>query len=282
MAISNSEGKYPVLFFNRLTGSDSEYNSMPASFISQLFDLEFAHDLKFSPDEKGLVIVAREAQQLAYFTKINRGFFSSWKPLWSIAGGASWLHDPTSVDFTSSGEWMVIANRWAGLSLLHKSATSGYELTQTISLSQLLFKTSFAEPHGVAFDSENYLFVVHKPYYKNEETKGSMGISVFGWNEEGTALDVNPLVVFPLEISLHSIDFHPGGVFFAITSEFGSIHLLSWSSTDKTIIHEQSVSLEVSKKDFQGPKGIAFTQDGKKLAVTSTLNQILFFELLDQ
>jgi len=282
MAISNS-GNHSITLYARDGASHKNYDMRPRRTISERDCLKFVHDVVFTPCGKYYIAVGRDSYSLSAFEIVHgKSDAVDSKPLYSVTGEKHGLCYPAGVAIHPCGEWLAVANRLrVGISLYRISGINGqFESSpfQFITEEELSIH-ELAAPHGLDFSPDGKsLIVVHNRFAMNKNSKGESGIAVFQCrNNTNSGLNPNPSFIYPYGCTrLHSVAVHPSGCIVAVSNSLAGVDLFDW-------LPEQSI---MSKRDTfsffrheEGPKGVAFTSDGKQLAVTTALDEVLFFDL---
>jgi len=285
MAVCNSESD-SLTMYKRKNTAEAIYDRKPCCMITDADCLEYVHDVAFSPCGKMLAAAAREGQSVSIFVRSeDRPDAFEAKPSWIMRGEESGLGFPAGIAFHPTGEWLAVANRknGSGITLYRRHSSSGgrnFDSTpfQSITEEELL-KHGLAAPHGLDFSPDGKsLIVTHKQFFKTERPQGESGVSIFQWKAKpDVGLDSTPTYTLPYGGSCaHSVAFHPSGEIFAITSEFSGVEVYQWRPTTKFISQIDTISIFRGRQS-ESSKGVAFTSDGEQLAVTTMLDEVLFF-----
>jgi hypothetical protein len=172
-----------------------------------------------------------------------------------------------------------VANRGqkCGLSfyrLQREDARTGLEGTpfQTVDDNQLR-ACGVASAHSVRFSTDgSTLLVSHKPYYRTEGEQGQSGVSVFNWRAGADGgVDPDPVCVLPHGTDdVHSAAFHPSGRFVGVTTVNADVDIFEWDPAASRVDRIDTLPVHDAK-------GIAFTPDGRQVAVTTEFDQVLFY-----
>ena len=285
MAVANFGGD-SLNIHRRINGAKPIYQSKPSCVITDSDCLKYVHDVAFSPCGKMLVAAARQDQSISVFVRSeDRPDVFELKPSWVIRGEESGLGFPAGVAFHPTGKFLAVANRQSGssIALYRRHGLSGdreFDSTPFQSITeQELLKHGLAAPHGLDFSPDGKsLIVTHKRFLKTERPEGESGVSIFPCKAKpDIGLDSAPSCTMRIGGScVHSVAFHPSGEFFAITKERLGVEVFKWRPTTKSISQIESIRI-FRAGHGQGAKGLAFTSDGAQLAVTTTLDEVLFF-----
>jgi len=299
MAISNSR-RHSVSLYTRGDASGRNYERRPCCTISDPNCWRVVHDTAFSPCGRYPVAAARETHALSMFVLLdgNSNEIEA-KPLWSVRGEDCGLSFPAGVAIHPSGKWLAVANRARnGITLYRNSGSSGqFDSTpfQIITVEDLSIH-GLAAPHGLDFSPDGKsLIVTHKRFFKTEHPKGDSGLSIFKWRTEPNfGLDPHPSFIFPYGLSsLHHVAFHPSGNIVAVSISRAGVDVFDWLPEQEAMSKRDAISFfrigegpegrvgEGPKgRVGEGPKGVAFTREGEQIAVTTNLNEVLFFDLV--
>ncbi|MCH8247814.1 MAG: beta-propeller fold lactonase family protein [Bacteroidetes bacterium] len=282
MAISNSDA-HSITLYARDESSKSKYETRACHTIKDSTNLNYVHDVAFSPCGKFLAAVGREAHTLSIFSVSNSALSDAEpKLIWSAHGDACGLSFPAGVAFHPSGEWLAVANRLGtGISMYRSSDASGhFESTPFQSISdEDLSSHDLAAPHGLDFSPDGqFLIVVHGRFYKNPNPKGDSGLAIFTCRDTPDfGLDIEPRFVFPYgQHHPHSVAFHRSERTVVVTDCNSGVDMFDWLPDKKQLNKRDSFSVY---KIGEGPKGVAYTPDGGQLAVTTALDEVLFFDV---
>lgn len=203
--------------------------------------------------------------------------------LWSIQGEKYGLDNPADIAVHPSGSYLVVANRKEqGLSFL--ALDGGFDgvprLFSSLSVSALN-QLGVAAPHGVCFSPDGeYLFVSHKAFALWGGDGGNSAVTVYHANVNATSGVIwDPcLIVDRGSDDLHHINIHPNLPLVAVTNSRGDLVLYAWDAQGCRLTVVGTINVF---RRGEGAKGLAFTRDGKYLAVTSELDEVLFFAVDD-
>jgi len=285
MAVSNSEGN-SVTVYKRREGVRTGYHSKPCWKVVDPDDLNYVHDVAFSPCGRLLGAAARDAQSVVIFGQ-SEGPAATFdtKPRLTMKGPECQLGDPTAISFHPSGDWFAVANRKGGSGITLYSSPTGHRGRtftpapfQSITETELLTH-NLAAPHGLAFSQDGrWLVVTHKRFFKTHSPEGISGISIFTCKKQtDIGLQPHPCSIFSYEQAcVHSAAFHPDGEVLAVTNEAADVDILRWNA-EKNSFQRIGIIPILRGTMKEGPKGISFTSDGQQLAVTTALNQVLFY-----
>jgi len=281
MAISNT-GRHSVSLYTRGAASRKSYATRPCFTISDPESLNYVHDVAFSPCGNKLAIVAREDHSLSIFMMLDKNSSAiEGSLLWYIRGQECGLSFPAGVAIHPSGDYLAVANRMYTGITLYGTSNGQFDSTpiQTIT-EEALSIYGLASPHGLDFSPDGTsLIVTHKRFYKAEHPKGDSGLSIFKWRTSSEpGINTKPTFIFPYGRSpLHLVAFHPSGKIVAVSNETEGVDVLNWQAAQGQMTKLDTISLF---RVGTGAKGVAFTRDGKQIAVTTDLNEVLFFDVV--
>lgn len=285
MAICNSEGN-SVTVYKKREGTRAVYYNQPCCKIMDPVDLNYVHDVAFSPCGTLLAAAAREGQSVAIFEQCKGqiGTFET-KALLTMKGPECQLGFPSGIAFHPSGDWFAVVNRGGGSGITlypnHKGPSrKSFESVPFQSITETdLLAHNLAAPHGLAFSQDGtWLIVTHKQFFKTDHPEGNSAISIFRCRTQSDiGLDPEPCGIFSYEQAcVHSVAFHPDGEIVAVTNEAADIDILRWEEKKNSFQKIRVIPILRGMME-EGPKGISFTSDGQQLAVTTVLNQVLFY-----
>ena len=283
MAISNS-GMHSVIMYRRCNDSGKDYDKRPCCTISDADCLNYVHDVAFSPYGTHFVAVSREAHSISMFALLNRNSNGiEAKMLGSFRGEQYGLSFPAGVAFHPSGQYLAVANRMRnGIALCRRLGSTGpFDSTpfQFITDEDLCVH-GLAAPHGVDFSPDGMsLLVAHKRFFKAEHPQGESALSVFRCRTvPDFGLDPHPsFISLSGRTACHHVSFHPSGDIVAVANEAAGVDVYNWLPEQATMRKRDTISV-VQIAD--GAKGVAFTREGRQVAVTTELDEVLFFDLV--
>jgi len=283
MVVSNSHA-HSVIIYAKENSSEKDFGIRPSRTISDYDYLNFVHDVVFSPCGKYVAAVGREAHSLSIFAIRDQNLKDiEAKLIWSAHGKEYELSFPAGVAIHPSGKWLAVANRKrTGITLYRNSGLDGQfdSIPFQIITDEDLSIHDLAAPHGLDFSPDGKsLIVAHGRFFKTKDPKGESGLAIFKCrNDPNLGLDPHPKFIFPYGQSpLHSVAFHPSGGLVAVTNSEAEVDVFDWLPEHKTMKKRDSISFF---RIGQGPKGVAFTRDGDQIAVTTVLNEVLFFDVV--
>ena len=248
--------------------------------------MNYVHDADFSPCGTMRVAAAREDHSLSIFREsgFKRGFYGVQHKT-VIKGNKTGLRFPASVSFDPRGQQFAVSNRQTtGISVFSIPEVAGtsvldIEPAQSISEEELLL-FGMSAPHGLSFSPDGrFLVVLHKRFYKTENSQGNNGISVFR-THPNSQLGINPVPIAMFrtrETCLHSIGFHPDNQCFVTSAENSTINLYQWQpATEPRHMILQLDTIDIGSLGGE-VKGVGFSKDGKLLlACTHTHNVLVY------
>jgi 6-phosphogluconolactonase (cycloisomerase 2 family) len=301
LAVCNSTGS-SVTFYPAL--GNGGYATSHSHTIANTDCLNYVHDAIISPCDRYLIAVARDVHTLSVFNKQEKqGGNKNDGPLWTLAGEEAKLNCPTSVAMHPTESCIAVANRKKyGVVIYKKSTETGFfesEPHQCI-LEKDLSAIGLAAPHGLDFSPKgDFLAVAHKfleidlliqpngifevaahKYFSksnNQEGKGQSALAVFRYEDGSQILKTEPMAIsFYGNAELHSVSVHPSLNLLAVSIEAQGVDLLYYAKEKGTLELIDSFSVFRIGASI---KGVGFTQDGKQVAITSELNEVLFFDI---
>jgi len=205
------------------------------------------------------------------------------KLLWSVHGEECGLSFPAGVAIHPSGKWLAVANRMHNGITLYRTSDSGdqFDATPFQSITDEDLSThGLAAPHGLDFSPDGkFLIVANKRFYETEHPKGHSALSMFNWRTEpDSGLDLHPSFIVPYgRAQLHLVAFHPSGEMLAVANQRAGVDVFKWLPEQEMMDKQDTISL---LQIGDGAKGVAFTREGDQIAVTTGLNEVLFFDLV--
>jgi hypothetical protein len=280
IVISNS-GSCEITVFLFGTGSKLHASRYIAIKNKNLFN--YAHGAVFGSFDHIVLALGEYSHALSAISMEKYGDGEAEpKILWSISGRKHGLHNPADLALHPSEEWLVVANRKKpGLSFLRFNGTCGTVapiLEYSIDV-PTLNAYGVAAPHGVAFSTDgDFMFVTHKRYANNPADCGHSALTVFKTVNSSMPLqNAGPLAIKNYRSgSLHHVACHPSLSLVAITNSLGTIDIYEWN---RELVQLGKIAAISAFRIGEGMKGIAFTNDGACIMVTSELNEILLFRV---
>jgi hypothetical protein len=244
--------------------------------------LLYAHGAEFSPDESHALALGEYAHSLSAvrLTRDPHDGTGRSRIAWSIRGEEEGLQNPADLALHPDGTCLVIANRMpTGIAVLSLPSPSGRDPTvfsHSISV-QHLNGMGLSAPHGTAFSPDGqYLFVTHKPFFRNKNDTGNSAVTVFDSSQLLSSSTPTPLAVRDYrKAALHHVAVHPTRPLIGITNSRGDTELLRWDES-RAELHVAG-RIDVYRAG-EGAKGVEFTAEGRYLMVTTEFDEILFFE----
>lgn len=246
--------------------------------------LHYVHGAAFVDSDRRYLAVGEYANTLIAVapTELLKETNQSDRVVWSVSGVENGLDNPADIALHPSRPYLVIANRRkTGLSFMDISE-QGFDIPPTLarSINVPVFNAmNVAAPHGVAFSPDGrFLFVSHKRFAMSDEDVGNSAITVYDADIESAAdARWTPLAIKNLgRDNLHHIACHPFEPLIAVTNSRGLLKVYSWAPEQSEL--KVVGSIDVLRWD-EGAKGICFTPTGEHIAVTSELDEVLFFSL---
>jgi len=273
IAVANALGN-TISIYKRIGDGGSLYENEPSFIIDDKDNFNYPHDVKYTPNGKYLGVISRWNSTAAiYRTKNSSGSSFSTKPSWKLKGSSSKLNHPASLDFSPSGNILVICNRRGSITFhkkkSHKSGEYHQSPYQEITQRQLL-KYGISNPHGVAFSPDgNTIATVHKKYFMNPASDGQSALVIFEKSSPNST-NFNPapsFVSYAGTKGLHSIAFHPSGNYLAVSDGISDVYIYQRSEGNEFVL-VHTIKVPGETPEDEGPKGMAFSRSGDCLAVT--------------
>ena len=283
LAVGNTEANTVSIFPRKRRG---DYSDKPSCMITDPINLNYVHDVAFSPDGEMLAAAAREDHSVPIFkrSKSDRNSFEA-VPALILRGDESRVRYPAGLSFHPNGQCLGVANRQTnGITLYRYCPDRGFDAVpfQVISENDLVAR-GIAAPHDVEFSPDGaLLFVIHKQFYKTRDARGTSAITCFRWQTAAARLDPEPIhTSLRGNICLHSISIHPSGRYVAVSDESADVEIFEWDANVSTLKPVDRLSIFRCGHP-EGPKGVCFTNDGKQLATATVCDEILCFAGWDQ
>ncbi|WOJ98289.1 hypothetical protein R0137_06890 [Congregibacter brevis] len=242
----------------------------------------YAHGASFGANDSAVIAVGEYADTMSAFSLKEPPGENSSRILWVVRDPAHGLDHPADVAIHPGGQWLAVANRMAaGLTFFRiedpnlQEAPNHSSQIDTPSLNLL----GLGAPHGVAFSQcGTVMYVTHKPYFNNPSDTGQSAVSVFSCNSAPPdSSPWDPLAIYDCGCAeLHHVAAHPSEWLLCVTNSQGNAEILEWCPDNAAI--KQRGFIDVHRIG-EGAKGVAFTNSGEHIMVTTELNEILFFKL---
>ena len=275
-----------VRLYTRKNEREAAFHNKPSFTIINSETLSYVHGVAFSACGTMLAAAARDAHSVSIFVrKTEQPIDYDVAEACLIHGAESRLGFPAGVSFHPNGEYLGVANRGNGGGItLYRLGCHGDGsdinpvLVQSIGEEDLLTH-DLAAPHDVDFSPDGaFLFVTHKRFFETQNPRGKSGVSIFRCHTSPEVrIDPNPKYVSLHDQDfLHSVAVHPSGRYFSVINERKNIEVFAWRADNASVVQVDSIPIFKSGQ-VEGAKGVAFTSDGKQLAVTTALDQILLY-----
>lgn len=274
IALSNS-ARHSISFYSK--DDSTTFKKEPCGTISDPQKLYYVHDSSFSPDNKTLAIAAREDQSISTYAILKKSD-GKMECFWihTTKGQENGLGSPAGISYHPSGKWVAVANRKkTGISVYRISQDGTIEDSPAQIISQNdLDRQGLTAPHGLDFSPDGeYLAVVHKRFGSSIAFQDS-SFSVFRWNSN--SLEDKALVIVPYGgVKVHLVAFHPSSRIVGLANEDDGVDLLKWIPEENKTEKVRTIRL----LKIGGAKGIAFAPLTEQVAVTTDLNEVLFFNM---
>lgn len=244
--------------------------------------LQYVHGAAFTCRDELYLALGEYSNSLAAVAARCLESESSSRVRWTLEGVANGLDNPADIAIHPAGRYLVIANREASglcfFTLPPDLRTEPPRLVLSRTVAELNGERT-AAPHGVAFSPDGrFLFVTHKRFFKSRSDSGNSAVSVY--RADADRFDrARWLPVAAKDFgreALHHVACHPSGRIIALTNSLGPVEVLSWNPSSRDFTELGRIDVF---RQGEGAKGICFTKDGRHLAVTSELDEVLFFDL---
>lgn len=260
-----------IALYKRL--GEAHYDREPACVIRDSELLGFAHDLAFSPCGRYLAVASREVQKVVLYKMDNMEECRLRSEPCQILESCY----PSSLCFSPDGKSLAVCNRKGGRGItFYKMLEDGIETSpyQEISEAKLL-EYDLGAPHGIAFlPDSTAIAVVHKQFYKTLNPKGSSGLAIIDVNS------LHPVYIdfYANEMALHSIDCHPVDQSLVVVDEISMVSIYE-KIQDNRYSYSHDLPIHVHGGTAKGSRGVAFSSDGKCLAVTTREPSVMVYSL---
>lgn len=273
-----------IALYKRIGNSGADYETVPSCVIQHHQLLRHVHDVDFSPCGLYVAAASRESNRVVLYQMDDMEACTlHHKPRCILKSSA--IDSPASLAFSPCSQILAVCNRKGGSGitfyrqLKHKQGAYSHNPFLEITEDKLL-EYGLSAPHGMAFSPDGNSFaVVHKRY--TADAKGKSALAIFERTEDPvTGVSFFPSWIDFLAFSgLHSIDFHPSSRHLAITDGGFTVKIYSLNQRTGRYAHSFDIPVKISKKRSEGAKGVAFSSDGKCLAVTTMEPSVLIYEV---
>lgn len=281
VVVSNSDGRSITVYEILMPKAGGPRLRLVDRFSDERL-LHYVHGASFACSDELYLALGEYSNTLSAVSAACLGREGSNRVRWTLEGIASGLQNPADIAIHPGQEYLAVANREApGLCIFSlppdlRSQPPRLALSRTVAE---LNQEGTAAPHGVAFSPDGlFLFVTHKRFFKARCDSGHSAVTVYRANAELRDREQwRPVAMKDYgDEALHHVACHPRGRIIAFTNSRGPVEILSWDP--QTLEFTNLGAIDIFRQG-EGAKGICFTGDGRYLAVTSELDEVLFFEL---
>jgi 6-phosphogluconolactonase (cycloisomerase 2 family) len=286
MAISNA-GADSISLHSRIGARGAMYERNPSVTITDPEHLSYVHDTAFSPCGEMIAAAARESHAVSIFRINGRSHVAVEEGTGSmISGERSEVRFPAGVAYHPGGRWIAVANRKDfGITFYRITKVSERERVEATPFQSItedeLVELGLSAPHGLDFSPNGkFLAVAHDVFRRVGVARGESGISLFQCKPSSdVGIDPIPLFSFAYDSSRpHAVAFHPSGEYVAVAKQLGGVDVFRWRSEEPDMeLIDKITIFGAGQVASQGVKGIAFTADGGQLAITTQLDEVLFY-----
>ncbi|MGE5196262.1 MAG: WD40 repeat domain-containing protein [Anaerolineae bacterium] len=283
VATANSLGN-TITFYKRIGEQGAVYETTPSFCIKgSESQLDFPHDLSFSPDGTHLAVANRQGNSITIYKKnlsLNR---YDPIPVATIKGIFSQIAHPDAVRYSPIENIIAVANIHLNTLTFYHYQGDQYDQQPY----QVIRNSILKVPDGLDFSKDGALLAV------TSHSSHSVILYQRISNSQGLYRD-NPIQILEGEETHfcypHSLAFHPLKNYLAVSCSQGrkNVHIFANESESPTTayLNAPELSLEIIEMydesnitlldhllEEGGVKGIAFAPDGKSLAITQNLCQ---------
>jgi len=281
MAVANSDENSVALYSAAKSGGRG-YSRKRVGKYKNRAKLNYAHAVAFLGGEQRMAVLGEYSDALCIieFDNTDAGRYRG-RLVQFISGADSGLCQPSDVAVHPTGQWLAVANRVAaGISCYARDGADGRLTARPVQVlsGDDLEALGLAAPHGLDFSADGrYLFTVHKKY-AGGDGGGQSALCVFACLAEPRAgfCEAPALIHWSGEAALHCVACHPEHDILGVTNSLGDVDFFRWGRASVAL--EKFHSIRVFRVG-EGVKGIAFTPDGRSVALTSELDEVLIFDL---
>ncbi|MEM6484817.1 MAG: hypothetical protein AAF662_07540 [Pseudomonadota bacterium] len=284
LAVSNSaNASVGILEFQY--GVDSSPTISVRETVHDQLALNYAHGAAFMQDDALLLSVGEHGQALSVI-QLDQGDGAERGTdlVRTLTGGEFGLDNPADIAVHPGGAWCVVANRkFKGLAFF--TCSNPPQDQDPVFRSHIdvgaLNEIGLAAPHGVCFFAGgDRMLVTHKRFtgWGYQGDKGRSAVSVWDSTDKAPR-SISGDLLGSLDLGdahLHHIASHPHHPIVAVTNSRDVTLLLRWNEQTREL--KTFDSIDVFRLG-EGAKGVAFTPSGEFLAVSTELEEILFFRL---
>jgi WD40 repeat protein len=273
-----------VTFYRRIGDSGSQYETTPAfSIQGKESKLNYPHDVAFSPDGLHLAVANRIGNSITIYKRnFNDDFYSN-KPIAVIRGASSGVRRPDSVKYSPTNNIIAVANLADSSIAFYRYKGDVYEKKPY----QIIQDTPdvLLVPDGLDFSVDGELLAVTS----HDANAVLIYQKLQGSNGKYTSRPVEIIQGADTNLNYpHSVSFHPTKNYLLVSSSQGlkNINIFQKTSDDfprygtkpllsleiTQMYDESTIHLLEELHQEGGCKGVAFSPDGKALAITQNLS----------
>jgi DNA-binding beta-propeller fold protein YncE len=270
-----------ITFYKRLDEKSPVYETTPSfSIQGPQSQLNYPHDLSFSPDGMYLAVANRHSNAITIYKKnLPQNCYAS-IPIATIGGVFSQIGTPDAVRYSPIENIIVVANMASNSLTFYYYRGDQYDQQPY----QVIRNSNLIIPDGLDFSRRGELLAV--------TSHDTHSVLLFQRKNSSQGLYTeNPIQILQGEETHfcypHSLTFHPLKNYLAVSSSQGRKNVNIFSNgSETTYSNTPELSLEIIEMYDEstialldqlmqegGVKGIAFSPDGKSLAIVQNLCQ---------
>lgn len=263
-----------ITFYKQIDGARYE-TTASYTLSGPESQLNYPHGISISPDSQYLAVANRRGSTITIYKKDPLTAHFETAPIALIGGEESQLSGPDAVCYSPIEDILVVANNFTSTITFYSFDKENYDNTPC----DILQGTYLRVPDGLDFSKDGRLLATtshdnHSAALFEKGPDGYQLVQVF--DQEKSHL------LYP-----HSLAFHPLTNDLAITNSQGKQNVLLYKSLSENhynpepadvlevleMYNETNIDWLYKLKQEGGVKGVAFSPDGKSLAITQNLNQ---------
>lgn len=275
IAVANSLAN-TITFYNRLELGN--YETIPAySLNGPESKLNYPHDLSFSRDGNLLAVANRSGNSITLYQKDPQSNQFENRPFGTIEGRFTHVAAPDAVRFSPTDNLLAVANMLSHTVTLYRYDQNRFYRMPILVLNHPILQV----PDGIDFSKDGEWLAI--------TSHDAHSVALFQRNSYGS-YDREPFQIIQGEETHftypHSLSFHPQTSALAVSCSQGRQNVHLFIPENGVFPNAPSFSMEVlemydaSTIQFiehlwqeGGVKGVAFSPDGKSIAVTQNLCQ---------